>query len=530
MNNNVIITDNYTWTNEHNNISKKVLHRFQISNNPSTGWKDGLAGIQYMISQAQARKERLRTYGGKWSLSDVAICNDSIHDSKPLTFYGTVGKNSISGTPLFNNDPKPLEERLFFFQSGAQINQINNALETRGVCLPTTGASNGQTIAGAVSTGTHGSALKIGSMQDYVRAIHIVTNETDHVFIQPASNPIINSNFSNVFGAKLITDDKLYYSTLVSFGSFGVIHGIILEAVSLYMLETYCIQTDYEKTEIVYPFLKNFNHAASDNLVNFLSQFGFPSDEDPYHLDIIANPYSSSQNAFLRVMYKRKYEASECSPEPDGSTTRVGDDILSLIGSVSDSVSGLVPVIVNEIFGKAATVQSGYTQTPRNIFGDSTIYKPKNGNSSTELGIPIERAAEAVHLIILLARQGNFPGVLGIRFVKNSSATLAFTRFSPITCTIELPGLNSKSTQNFYNQVFKEMDHANIPFTLHWGQEGDYSPKRLLSMYGDAVKEWKEQRNILLPDPMQRYMFTNDFLKRCGLSEDPLLIHGGVIA
>lgn len=530
MGNNIIITDNYTWTNEHNNVSKKVLRRFQVSNDPVTGWKDGLAGIQAMIGQVRARNERLRSYGGKWSLSDVAVCNDSIHDSKPLTYYGIVGKKSLTGSPFFNDDPKPLDQRLFFFQSGAQINQINNALEARGLCLPTTGASNGQTIAGAVSTGTHGSALKTGAMQEYVRALHIVTTETEHAFIQPSSNPVINSNFSNVFGAKLINDDKLFYSALVSFGSFGVIHGIIVEAVSLYMLETYCIQTDYQKTETVYSILKNFKHDSSDNLTDFISQFGFPPIEDPYHLDIITNPYSPTNNAFLRFMYKRPYDASKCSPEPSGSTTRVGDDILSLIGSVADSAGGLVSVIVNEIFGKAATVQSGYTQTPRNIFGDSTIYKPKNGNSSTELGVPIEKAAESVRLIMLLARQGDFPGVLGIRFVKNSKATLAFTRFSPVTCTIELPGLNSVSTQNFYMQVFKEMDNANIPFTLHWGQQGDYSPKRLSSMYGSAVDEWIKQRNILLPDPIQRYMFTNDFLKRCGLSEDPALNSGNIIA
>ena len=245
MSNNIITSDNYLWTNEHNNISKQVLHRYQIFNNPGNDWKSGLVGVQDMIGQAYAKKERLRSYGGKWSLSDVAICNDSIHDSKPLTFYGTVGKNSLSGSAFYPDDPVPFSKRVFYFQSGAQINQINNVLEERGLSLYTTGASNGQTLAGAVSTGTHGSALKVGAMQDYVRALHIVTSENKHVIIQPASNPVINNNFSNVFGAELINDDELFYAALVSFGSFGVIFGIIVETVSLFMLETYCMRTDY---------------------------------------------------------------------------------------------------------------------------------------------------------------------------------------------------------------------------------------------------------------------------------------------
>lgn len=530
MSSNINITDNYLWTNEHNNVSKQVLHRYQIYNNQDNGWKEGLQGIQEMIGQARKRNERLRSYGGKWSLSDVAICNDSIHDTKPLTFWGTVGKKSISGNPLYIDDLNQLSRRLFYFQSGCQINQINNVLEKRGFCLSTTGASNGQTIGGAVSTGTHGSVLKIGAMQDYIRAIHIITSESTHCFIQPASNPIIKQEFSDVFGAKLINDDRLFNSSIVSFGSFGIIHGVIAESVSLYMLETYCKRTDYNKIESLYSYLVNFNHNSSTNLKKFLREFGFPSDEDPYFLDIILNPYASTQNAFLRVMYKRKYDKKKCSPPPDGSTTRVGDDILSLIGTVSNVAGVLVPVIVDTLFGNVATEQSGYTQTPRNIFGDSTIYKPKNGGTSSELGIPIEKASEAIKIVLTVARQSNFAGLLGVRFVKNSQATLAFTRFSPLTCTIELPGLNSNSTQNFYHQVYTEMDNANIHFTLHWGQEGDFSLKRLNSMYGKAVNDWLKERTKLLPDPLQRYMFTNDFLKRCGLGEAPGLTGGDIIA
>ena len=530
MNLRIDITDNYRWTNEHNSVSKQVLRRFQISNDPATGWKHGLAGIQTMIGQARARNECLRSYGGAWSLSEVAICSDSIHDSKPLTYYGSVGRNSIIGTPLFKDDPKHLSQRLFYVQSGCQINQINNVFEkSKGVCLPTTGASTGQTIAGAVSTGTHGSALNIGAMQDYVRAIHIVKSETEHAMIQPKSNPIVKRSFSDVFGAKLITDDQLFHSALVSFGSFGVIHGIILESVSLFMLETYCVRVDYRAVESLYSHLVNFDQASSRNLTGFLKQLGLPSNQDPYHLDMIINPYSSDQNTFLRVMYKHEYDAQKLSPEPGGGTTRVGDDVLSLLGSVSDSAEGFVEGIVYDLFESVATVQAGFTQTPRNIFGDSTIYKPKKGGTSTELGVPIDKAAGAVRLVMAKARRANFAGLLGIRFVKKSPATLAFTRFSPLTCTIALPGFNSESTQNFYRKVFSEMDYAGIPFTLHWGQEGDFSPKRLMSMYGNAVNTWIDARNAFLNDPMERYMFTNDFLRRCGLSDAPALIGGDVI-
>ena len=90
-------------------------------------------------------------------------------------------------------------------------------------------------------------------------------------------------------------------------------------------------------------------------------------------------------------------------------------------------------------------------------------------------------------------------------------------------------GFESERTRNFYKQVFLELDNAKIPFTLHWGQQGDFSKKRLAVTYGDALVEWINNRNRLLPDPIQRYMFTNDFLKQAGLSESPNLTGGGEI-
>ncbi len=42
-----------------------------------------------------------------------------------------------------------------------------------------------------------------------------------------------------------------------------------------------------------------------------------------------------------------------------------GDDIISLIGMMSDSASAVIPVIVNDLFGSVAEEQSGYTQTPK---------------------------------------------------------------------------------------------------------------------------------------------------------------------
>jgi hypothetical protein len=349
------------------------------------------------------------------------------------------------------------------------------------------------------------------------------------VFIQPQINPIIDKSFSDIFGAKLISDDSCFNSALVSFGSFGVVHGYIVEAVSLFMMETHCLRMDYNKAAGVYPSLVSFDHGSSTNLTKSLEKLGIKSKDDPYHLDIVINPHSIKNNAYIRAMYKRPYAENKLGPQPGSTGIRVGDDVISVLEKLLRTTGGAVSVVVNGIFGRFAKVQSGYTQTPRYIFGDSFVSKPGKGSASAELGVPVDKSKTAVQRIINVAKAKKFAGLIGVRFVKNSAATLAFTRFSPLTCTIELPGLNSENTQDFYIKVFEDLDKANIPFTLHWGQEGDYSPRRLESMYGPALAIWLNDRKRILPDPIQRYMFTNDFLKRCGLSEDPPLNDGGVI-
>jgi FAD/FMN-containing dehydrogenase len=61
------------------------------------------------------------------------------------------------------------------------------------VSLIASGASNGQTIAGAMSTGTHGSANAVGGIPDYVLALHIVGEGGDR---ERRSPKLICGNFT----------------------------------------------------------------------------------------------------------------------------------------------------------------------------------------------------------------------------------------------------------------------------------------------------------------------------------------------
>lgn len=48
-------------------------------------------------------------------------------------------------------------------------------------------------------------------------------------------------------------------------------------------------------------------------------------------------------------------------------------------------------------------------------------------------------------------------------------------------------------------------------------------------MYGAALNTWIKARNTILPASLQRYVFSNAFMKRCGLAEPMPIVPGGPI-
>ena len=125
-------------------------------------------------------------------------------------------------------------------------------------------------------------------------------------------------------------------------------------------------------------------------------------------------------------------------------------------------------------------------------------------------------SVRALDVLTSLPEVNAYPGLLAFRWVKGSSALLAFTKFAT-TCTIELPAAYSNDTQTYYAAAWNALDAAGIPFTLHWGQMNNFSPAGVRKMYGDAaVNQWIASRTQLL-DAASQAAFTSPFLQQCGL-------------
>ena len=492
------------WTNKHLNLSTIVRTYHDVSNTLLPGeasasdvWRTGLTRLQSIVAEGGSAGSRIRAVGGRWSLSPVAICPDVMINTMPLNFH------AVGLPPRYVASTAVEPEHLVFAQCGTSVMQLSATLEGCGLSLPTSGASNGQTICGAISTGTHGSAIRVGAMQDYMLGLHMIAEDGRHYWIEPASKPIVSDEFCQYLGATLIRNDQLFRAAVVGFGCFGIIHAVLFEAIPVYLLEVHRRRVDWPEAKRVAMTLD-------------VDGFGLPyPGTEPFHVDVALNPYrpgAGQRGAVVTAMYKRPHQ-SVPKPGVKHSPLVPAVDLLAIAGQFADVLPASIPAGVNAMFdGMVKSRGVMALGTHGAIFPATTLI----GRSlSSELGVDHPDTERAVETLIDVAREYPFPGMFGLRFVKQSTALLAFTRFET-TCTIEMTGAGSRRTLGFYNRAWAALEARGIPFTQHWGKVNNTDRSNLCDRWGGAAAEWLAARRSFLGSA-GRAMFSNDLLAACGL-------------
>lgn len=492
------------WTNRHDTFTQPIDNLFDLINgNTGNGFDDYNAmtdTIKLFLGKAIAENKTIRALGGGWSFSKVAAAEGWILNTKMLNMIFPV-RNSQTLSPKYKSAPNTL----LFAQCGNSIQELNNWLKKNKRSLKTSGASNGQTIAGCFSTGTHGSAIDTGSVQDFIVGIHIITGPGNDLWLERESYPVVSDVFIQKFKTKLVADDELFNAALVSFGSFGFIHGVMIETDNIYLLESY-------RKKI--PLDNSFRHIMET--LDFSNANFIPNgNERPFHFQAVIDQYDLTGGAYATIMYKRSYKDNYQPPVVDFNKAGPGDDLAAVIGIITDTVPALTHLVVSKLVKSSYTLYEGVLGTSGEIFTNNNI---RGKLLSTAIGIPLDRVLEVNDLLIQMNKdQGPLSGILSYRYVKKSAATLAFTKFDP-TCILELDCAASNTTRNFYNAVWNELEARNIPYTFHWGKINNLDEARTRKMYGAAMDSWIEQRNkIMSPESMK--IFNIQFLEDCGLDK-----------
>jgi FAD/FMN-containing dehydrogenase len=494
-----------SWENKHLIYTQPLRHLYDLWN-PVQGdsfdrYNATTQAIMDLVAQAQRENLELRALGGGWSLSRAPSTDGILVNTKPLNLFFSMDADLVD--PAYA-DPER-EKTLRFLQCGNSILEIHRQLETQKRGLRSCGASNGQTIAGALSTGTHGAGIDVGSIANYVVGLHIVVGPQRHVWLERASYPVVTKDFADALGAEWVRDDKLFNAALISLGGCGFIHGVMIETDPLCLYQMHRQHMPYDAPM-----------RQAMNALDF-SQISLPGGtERPYHFQVLINPYELDQKGVsVTTLYRRPYRDDYTHPVTDLGGRGPGDDALAVIGTVTNIVpattSGIINVFMHATFPDLSEPVLG---TLGELFSNTTT---RGRTGSTSMAVPVDFATRALDLLLALNKSdGPFAGIFSQRFVKGNQATMGWLRW-PSTCVIELDGSYSDRSLAFFDLVAKSFVDQGIPHTFHWGKLSKLSPADVTLLYGDAVSQWKSAREQLL-DAAARKTFSNVFLNSMGLS------------
>lgn len=276
------------WTRKHDN---PMFAKVPLA--PRKVYPTGLADL-VKICATRKPDQRLHAAGSHWALSEAAISDHTfIETHDPGGLHHAMGKTLYDVIPKCMGDsfiaalakravkpfdaqtvsvneglyPVHIETGKRIYQAYAELdggdndpaslanllaNDFGNASYLGPWAFKTLGGAGGQTVFGALHTGTHGGDIHMPPIADSVMAIHLVVDGGQHFWIEPKSFVFGieaqltddkklrafygSDDFGGPLNFNILRNDDLFHSVLVSAGRFGVVYSIVVATVRQYTL------------------------------------------------------------------------------------------------------------------------------------------------------------------------------------------------------------------------------------------------------------------------------------------------------
>lgn len=171
-----------TWRNWAGTHSS-TPHRFETPRS--------VAELSTLVASATERGLRVKAVGAGHSFTGVAVT-----DGVLVSLDNIAGIESVRTTP---------DGPIATVWAGTRLRSLNEQLWNRGLAMINLGDIDVQSIAGALSTGTHGTGARFGGLATLIRGLQIVLADGSVVDCSDTENP------------------DLYQAAKISLGSIGII-------------------------------------------------------------------------------------------------------------------------------------------------------------------------------------------------------------------------------------------------------------------------------------------------------------------
>src|SRR5262245_5058891 len=142
-----------------------------------------------IVKDALSRGGRIRTRGGGHSWSHFVVTDDSLMGLDQL-------KRGLIADVL---------NRRYTVQAGIRLKELIQNLALDGLALKNMGSITEQSIAGAISTGTHGTGISFGNIPTSIVGMKLVTGTGDVLTITEADTDLLDAARVSVGALGIIT-------------------------------------------------------------------------------------------------------------------------------------------------------------------------------------------------------------------------------------------------------------------------------------------------------------------------------------
>jgi len=238
--------------------------------------------------------QRLHAAGSHWALSTAAVSDHAFVETHDVNeVFPAMGRTLFDVVPGCLSDQfldalnkqsmasgaqsyfAHIESRKRIFQLYAELD-VGDANNPQSLCVlmqnrfgnnafagswgfETLGGAGGQTVVGALSTGTHGGDFDRPPVADAVMALHVVLDGGRHVWIERPHREQIpftdeaklralfgQAKFGGPHNFDVLYDEAAWRGAIMQVGSFGIVYSAVLRVVPQYGLREQLVLSDWE--------------------------------------------------------------------------------------------------------------------------------------------------------------------------------------------------------------------------------------------------------------------------------------------
>ena len=353
------------------------------------------------------------------------------------------------------------ETGLVKVEAGIVLSALNEALARHGLALPNLGDIDRQTLAGAISTGTHGTGAGLRNISAQVEGIELVTADGERRELTAETDP-----------------DGLA-AARVGIGALGAIYSVTLRAVPAFVLHR--IDAPRPLDDV----LGSFHELAAEN----------------DHFEFFVFPYT-------RTALTLRRNRTDLGSAPRTRFQRfLSDTVLeNTVGDLALRFGRRFPDLIPRLTGLAARVMSQAEQRDASyrLFANERRIR----FTEMEYALPREAGPEALSRVLDWIRANRFPVAMPIecRVVAPDDALISpsHERASTYIAVHQYQGMEFRPYFEGVEAIFAEYDGRP-----HWGKRHTLDAEELARRY-PRFGDFLAVRDRLDPDRA----FANDYTER----------------